>query len=132
MSTSLTEWVWWVEDNHICVGYYNDTQPDETKITSPDASIHGQELRLFFNQKEAHFDLPSESTAWGNQKPQFPEQFHDALVNKAIAMGYERNKDTLPLAQYFNGKFEDDVKNARKYAYRGRLSTFRTINSVDF
>lgn len=76
--------------------------------------------------------MPSANSTWGDQEPNFPAQFHDALVNKAIALGYERNKDTLQLAQYFNGKFEDDVKNGRKYAYRGRLGTFRTINSVDF
>ena len=132
MSTRVKEWVWWVEDNSILLGYYDESKTDAEKVASPDSTIAGQELRLFFNLKEDHFDLPSASSTWGEQEPNFPAQFHDALVNKAIALGYERNPDTLQLAQYFNGKFEDDVKNGRKYAYRGKLGTFRTINSVDF
>lgn len=132
MSTRIAEWVWWVEDGSILLGYYDESKTDEEKVASPDSTIAGQSLTLFYNKKAKHFDTPSQNRNWQDQVPEIPEQFHDALVNKAIALGYERNPDTLQLAQYFNGKFEDDVKNGRKYAYRGRLGTFRTINSVDF
>ena len=62
MSTRVAEWVWWVEDDSILLGYYDESKTDEEKVASPDSTIAGQELRLFFNLKEDHFDLPS-----GNQ-----------------------------------------------------------------
>ena len=132
MSVTLKEWVWWVEDNNILLGYYDESKTDSEKIASPDSTIAGQSMTLFYNKKPKNFDIPSQNRDWDKQIPEIPEQFHDALVTKAVGLGYERNHETLKLAQYFNGKFEDDVKNGRKYAYSGRLSTFRTINSVDF
>ena len=132
MAITLKEWVWWTEEGSILLGYYDESKTEAEQFVSPDSTIAGQSLTLFYNKKAKHFDIPSQSRNWQEQVPEIPEQFHDALVNKAIALGYERKPETLQLAQYFNGKFEDDVKNGRKYAYRGRLGTFRTINSVDF
>lgn len=132
MSVTLKEWVWWTEEDSILLGYYDESKTEAEQFVSPDSTIAGQSLTLFYNKKADHFNTPGESSTWDTQIPTIPEQFHDALVNKAIALGYEKNAETLQLAQYFNGKFEDDIKNGRKYAYRGRLGTFRTINSVDF
>lgn len=132
MSTMIKQWVWWVEDNNILLGYYDESKVDKEKISSPNSSIAGQSLTLFYNKKAKHFNIPSMDRNWDKQESDIPQQYQDALVNKAIALGYERNIETLQLAQYFNGKFEDDVKNGRKHAYRGRLGTFRSINSIDF
>ena len=132
MSVTLKEWVWWTEEGSILLGYYDESKTEAEQFVSPDSTIAGQSLTLFYNKKAKHFDIPSQNRNWQDQVPEIPEQFHDASVNKAIALGYERKPETLQLAQYFNGKFEDDVKNGRKSAYRGRLGTFRTINSVDF
>tara|TARA_R110000824_G_scaffold364785_1_gene553234 strand:+ start:390 stop:785 length:396 start_codon:yes stop_codon:yes gene_type:complete len=129
---TIKEWVWWTEEGSILLGYYDETKTEAEQFVSPDSTVAGQSLTLFYNKKADHFSIPSEDPDWETRICVIPEQFHDALVNKAIALGYERNPEAIQMAQYFNVKFESDVKNGRKYAYRGRLGTFRTINSVDF
>ena len=46
-----------------------------------------------------------------------PEQFHEALAYKAIAMGYKdpRNLD-INLAQYFDMEYEKCLKMGKRYA----------------
>jgi len=99
-----------------------------------DAALSGEILPDEFNCSSICLDfaLPSANDAWEAQIPEIPEQFHQSLVNKAIAIGYETTPQGIQMAQYFNGKFEDDVKNGRKYAYRARTGTFKTIQGTDF
>ena len=132
MSIGVRQWVWWTERGAIWVAYYDDSKVDNEKFTSPTADIAGKTITVFYYKKSDHFNLPSASDDWESQIPEIPEQFHDALVNKAIAIGYEKSPQGIQMAQYFNGKFEDDVKNGRKYAYRARTGTFKTINPTDF
>ena len=132
MSTTIKQWVWWTERGAIWIGYYDETKTEEDQFASPDSSIAGKLITVFYYKKSDHFDLPSASDAWESQTPDIPEQFHDALVNKAIAIGYEKSPEGLQMAQYFNNKFEDDVKNGRKYAYRARTGTFKEIAQQDF
>tara|TARA_R100000406_G_scaffold75408_1_gene55840 strand:- start:671 stop:1066 length:396 start_codon:yes stop_codon:yes gene_type:complete len=130
--SSIRQWVWWTERGAIWIGYYDENKTDEEQFTSPDDTVAGKDITVFYYKKSDHFTLPSASDAWESQVPEIPEQFHDALVNKAIAIGYEKSPEGIPMAQYFNGKFEDDVKNGRKYAYRGRTGTFKEIGATDF
>jgi len=129
---SIKQWVWWTERDAIWVGYYDESQTEENQFISPDSTVAGKEITVFYYKKSDHFALPSANDAWEAQIPEIPEQFHQSLVNKAIAIGYETTPQGIQMAQYFNGKFEDDVKNGRKYAYRARTGTFKTIQGTDF
>ena len=52
--------------------------------------------------------------------PNIPVQFHEFLFQKAISTLYEdeRNRD-FQAAQYFNQKYQEGVKEGKKYARRG-------------
>ena len=63
---------------------------------------------------------------------EIPEQFHEALINRVIANGYERKAETIPLAQHFHMKYEQGVREAKKYSYRGRDGSKQTIAPMDF
>ena len=47
------------------------------------------------------------SFSW-TAESEFPGQFHDYLVAKAIALGYEKKPNQLDVASYFHSKFENN------------------------
>ena len=57
---------------------------------------------------------------------------HRVIVAKAIALGYEKKPEQLPLAQYFHEKFEKGVREGRNYAYRARAGTVKYVKPVSF
>tara|TARA_R100000278_G_scaffold24899_1_gene22974 strand:+ start:3074 stop:3463 length:390 start_codon:yes stop_codon:yes gene_type:complete len=61
-----------------------------------------------------------------------PLQFHEAIVYKAVAMGYKdpRNLE-INLAQYFDGEYLTSVKEAKKFS-RSNYQTMGRITSHDF
>ena len=63
---------------------------------------------------------------------EIPEQFHEALIARVIANGYERKAETIPLAQHFMMKYETGLKQAKNYSYRGRDGSKQTISPMDF
>ena len=63
---------------------------------------------------------------------QIPEQFHEVMVNKAIAAGYKdpRNME-INAAQYFDIEYEKGLKKAKKFS-KSNFSTTGRISPVDF
>jgi len=62
-----------------------------------------------------------------------PEQFHDAIVYKAISLGYEVNANFSPeKADYFNNKYQERVKKAKAFARRYYNGNNMRINPIDF
>ena len=62
----------------------------------------------------------------------FPIQFHEALVNKVIAMGYRRPPSLqIELAQYFDNEYEKNIKEAKKFS-RSNYITTGMISPVEF
>ena len=72
------------------------------------------------------------SSSFFEQESEIPEQFHEALVARVIANGYERNAETIKLASYFLSKYEAGVREAKKYSRRGRDGSQISIKSVDY
>jgi|TARA_R100001082_G_scaffold107393_1_gene81230 hypothetical protein len=61
-----------------------------------------------------------------------PVQFHEALVNKVIAMGYKRPPSLqLDVAQYFDNEYEKNVKEAKKFS-RSNYTTTGIVSPVEF
>ena len=61
-----------------------------------------------------------------------PIQFHEALVNKVIAMGYKRPPSLqVELAQYFDNEYEKNIKAAKKFS-RSSYITTGMITPVEF
>jgi len=53
------------------------------------------------------------------QSSELPIQFHEALIFKAIVIGYQDPRNFNPQqAQYFMGEYENAKREAKKYAKR--------------
>ena len=151
-SLNISQWVWWVERDSILIAYYNASSDN---FTSPDAD--GKKVTLFYIQRPDKFLLSGESperTGWAEddsylgyalpsnltmsdagvmtQECEIPEQFHETLINRVIANGYERQAETIPLAKHFLDKYEFGLKQGRSYSYKGRDGTSVTIQGTDF
>jgi hypothetical protein len=61
-----------------------------------------------------------------DETPAIPEQFHEALVYKALQKGYEiklgRDPRLFNVAAYYRKGFEDMVKDGKRYANNERIS----------
>lgn len=152
---SLSQWLWWTERDSILIAYY-DASTD--KFSSPsqvdvDATV---KVNLLFIQRPTPFLITGEKDSTGrhngsdeynkvalssgvmteslylDQECEIPEQFHEAIVSRAIANGYEREASTIPLSQHFHMKYEKGLKEAKTYSIRGRDGTMNVIQPMDF
>tara|TARA_R100000152_G_C6656609_1_gene96681 strand:+ start:214 stop:618 length:405 start_codon:yes stop_codon:yes gene_type:complete len=61
-----------------------------------------------------------------------PSRFHEAIVNKVIAMGYKDPRHMeLNTAQYFDNEYEKGVKKGKVFA-RSNYQTVGVVNSQDY
>tara|TARA_Y100001963_G_C6745900_1_gene431576 strand:- start:43 stop:414 length:372 start_codon:yes stop_codon:yes gene_type:complete len=71
-----------------------------------------KEIRIFAVAKANKFkeDVVTDT-------PQIPEQFHESLAFKVIAMGYKDPRNlNINLAQYFDGEFDKCLRMGKKHA----------------
>ena len=141
-SMNISQWVWWLERGALLLAYYDQSTD---KFTS--ASESGKKVTIFYIARPDKFLLSGETPTrdgWGandtylkvsldsniemtdavfwNQdiSDEIPPQFHEALIARVIANGYERQAETLQLASYFLSKYDAGVKESRKYSFRGK------------
>jgi|TARA_R110002051_G_scaffold1431_2_gene8028 hypothetical protein len=126
---ATNQWVWWTERDAVGIAKFN---PNSERFTSPSAEQAGKKITLFYYKKASQFTEPSSASYSWTAVSDFPSQFHDYIVAKAIALGYEKKPEQLQLAMYFHEKFEKGVKEGRNYAYRGRTGTVKYIKPVSF
>ena len=126
-----SRWVYWIERDGIGIAKYNPVATrNNDEFTSPEDA---RDVYLYYYKKAAHYTLPSvNATTWESETHEMPSQFHQHLVEKAIAMGYELKPNGLGQAQYFEAKYEAGVRRGRKFAYRGRTSTIKQISPTDY
>ena len=151
---TISQWVYWLERDSILIAYYNQ---DTHKYSSP---TEAKTVTLYYIQRPDKFLLQGESperagfadgstylgvsnaidsniqlkkTAFWEQESEIPEQFHEALVARVIGNGYERKAETLNLASYFISKYEDCVREAKKFSRSASdFNKFKSIKPVDF
>ena len=154
-SLNTSQWLYWLESGALLLAYYNESTD---KFTSP--SEAGKKVTIFYIGRPDKFLLSGEvptrdgwgandtylkvslnsdiemtdAVFWGQDiSEEIPPQFHEALIARVIANGYERNAETLQLASYFLQKYEAGVKEARKYSFRGKDgSPLYTVKPMDF
>jgi len=66
----------------------------------------------------------SETSSAYSTQSEIPAQFREALLYKVNELIYEKNPDTLPLAQYNNAKYMDMVMEAKKYGNTDRTEGY--------
>lgn len=87
----------------------------------------GSQIRIYGAKIPEHFSTTNDSLT------ELPEQFHEAIVYKAIAMGYETPPNLQPeLAQYFKSQYEVMVKEAKRWKKQSRVGGPRFLKPIDF
>ena len=155
---NISQWLWWTERDSLLVAHYNAdsdifTSPtDATKtinllyIQRPDKFLvpgenperDGFTSYASNNTTGAYLGVELDASVsvtddnFLDQECEIPEQFHETLINRVIANGYERRAETIPLAQHFHMKYERGVKMAKNYSYRGRDGSKQTVSPMDF
>ena len=87
-----------------------------------------KDLRIYAISRD--YDIAKD--ALGNTFLQIPDQYHEVLVFKAIAMGYKDPRNmNIELAQYFDNEYKLGTKEAKKFSSAGYLTTGR-VASQDF
>lgn len=153
-NVNLSQEVWWVERDSLLIAYYDAGSAKFTNLTDTSKKVN-----ILYIQRPDKFLIPNETPArdgflasdtylgivlsnanpplattatFINQECEIPEQFHEALLNRVIANGYERKVETIPLAQYFHKKYEEGVRKGRAYSYMGRDGSKISITPSDF
>jgi hypothetical protein len=117
------KYAWWHERERVGIIEHNG---DITSATSPTIISANQKMRIFVTRRVGDF------TSNLNQVSEIPPEFHEALAYKVISMGYTRGQNiNVPLAQYFEGLYQQSVKKAKHYAKQRKIST-GYIKPVDF
>jgi len=154
---NLSQWLWWVERDSVLIAYYN---AGSDEFTSPSES--GKTVTLLYIQRPDKFlvtgeeperdgfdgtddtkndylgvdtldtDTQMKADKMLEQVCEIPEQFHEALIARVIASGYERKADTLPLSAHFMNKYERGLKEAKTYSIRGRDGSMISAKPMDF
>ena len=120
---------WTIERNRLAIFSYDDTATKEEDmylnlVATAASGVEGEPgyvpavdftVRLYGNKIAQYFDEITTTL------PEIPEQYHEAIVQKAVAWGYEiPPTQNIELAMYFHKMYEDTVTRARKWKRTGR------------
>jgi len=116
---------WYAERDRLAIVKFN------TKATSVEEMYLnlevGTNVRIYGGKIAEHFSVNNDELL------ELPEQFHEAIVYKAIATGYEIPPNLDPqMAIYFKSQYEEIVKKARKWKRTGRVGGWKQIKPMDF
>ena len=109
---------WLIERNRLSLFRYDETATKEEDMylnLKLDDSLDTYSVRLYGSKIAQYFDEDTTTL------PEIPEQYHEAIVQKAVAWGYEiPPNQNLETAMYFHKMYEDTVTRAKKWKRTGR------------
>tara|TARA_R100001230_G_C5607193_1_gene119627 strand:- start:123 stop:509 length:387 start_codon:yes stop_codon:yes gene_type:complete len=121
----------WYVDKLKKIGIVEKTTNTNTRDgwTSDWGSISAaKDLRIYAISRDADINI-NELT---NTFTQIPDQYHEVMVYKAIAMGYKDPRNlNLDLAQYFDNEYLLGTKEAKKFS-RANYQSNGQIAAQDF
>lgn len=159
-NVNISQYLWWTERDSVLIAYYDAStdkfsstqeikainllyiqRPDKFLVPgeSPErdgfktfatSNVDGQYLGAELAGTDSTPTM--QESQYLKQETEIPEQFHEALVNRVIANGYERKVETIPLSQHYMGKYETGVRKAKAYAFRGRDGSRLSMKPMDF
>jgi hypothetical protein len=116
---------WYAERDRIAV-----VTQDTKALTQDDLYVNlpaGSKVRIYGSKIADHFSANNDSLT------ELPEQFHEAIVYKAIANGYETPPNLNPeMAVYFKQQYETVVKKAKKWKKSSRIGGFGQLKPMEF
>ena len=137
----VKDYVWWLDrNNRIAIAYAKDTASGdrllsdgsynsvsglrERSYTGEFLSPHvATQVRIFCIKKAEVLDRVGGETVPSGQfvktnmddEPEFPRQFHRALVYYVIARGYELKPELMKMSQIFDQKYIEQKDKAHRY-----------------
>tara|TARA_R100000479_G_scaffold174678_1_gene123554 strand:- start:204 stop:614 length:411 start_codon:yes stop_codon:yes gene_type:complete len=123
------QYVYWFERDSIGIALYDPLRSEKNRFTSVDAAFT---ITLFYHKKADHFKTLDDNSAGMADQSELPGQFHQYLVDKAIALGYETKPEAIQLAPYFDNKFEKGIKEGKTFANRNRVSGMRHVQQSSY
>ena len=111
------KYFWFINGNRIgIVEKSTDSLDQQGEYISPKES--GKTIRLEYTSRPIPFDENLEKAS------ELPDQFHEALGFKVIAELYRLPGDNfnLQLAQYYDGLYEQQIREGKKYTSRHKVS----------
>ena len=125
--TGALKHVWWIERDAIAIAKRTTTD-NTTSYTSVSeiktVNVHAVKL-------DEDFVASGTGIAMA-ESPAIPAEFHETLANYAIAKGYELKPQLIRQAGYFRSLFNDDVREGKKYANKGRDGTAYSVIPYDY
>ena len=125
--TDQLDHVWWVERDSIAIAKMDSSEDIDSRFTGPAAS---KTVTLFVHKYDEDFKSgATDADGIGlEEEPAIPEDFHEALVFKALQKGYElqlgKNPQMFNVASYYRKGFDDMVKEGIKYANNNRTTRY--------
>tara|TARA_R100000458_G_scaffold53525_1_gene55842 strand:+ start:1352 stop:1741 length:390 start_codon:yes stop_codon:yes gene_type:complete len=87
-----------------------------------------KDLRIYAISRDLDLAADNLTNTWS----QIPAQFHEVIINKAIANGYKDPRHMeLNTAQYFDAEYEKGIREAKKYS-KGYYKTHTFVKAQDF
>ena len=124
-SSKYSKMRWYAERKRLAIVSVNSsaTAVDDLYINIP----IGSKVRIYGAKIPEHFSANNDTL------DEMPEQFHEAIVYKAISMGYEVPPNLNPeMAIYFKTQYEERLREAKKWKKQSRIGGPRFLRPVDF
>tara|TARA_R100000789_G_scaffold23404_1_gene26030 strand:+ start:8235 stop:8630 length:396 start_codon:yes stop_codon:yes gene_type:complete len=125
--TSALKHVWWIERDAIAIAKSSATDTTTNYVSVSEVktvNVHAVKLDEDF--------VATGSGITMTESPAIPAEFHEALASYAIAKGYELKPELIRQAGYFRSLFNDDVKEGKRYANKGRDGTAYAVTPYDY
>ena len=135
-------YVWWIERDNIAIAYLDlgsaiypaNYDSSGFKYSSMTGRVYSPAEALTFRAHVVRKARRSGGTAGQvlettAHSPEFPEEFHEALVNKVIQHGYEKTGDVnmLNVAKYWEGKYMLKVREGIANSAKGKVGGFKKV-----
>lgn len=120
MANEEKDYRYYVERNRLFLAKHNG---DGEYVNLP----ANTKVRIYGSKQADHFGLDNDLLL------DIPAQFHEAIVTRAIAMGYETPPNLNPqVAVYFRDIYNKLVRKAKRYKTQGRQGGFGQIIPREF
>ena len=116
------KYAWWIEDDKIALVHADVTNTLD-EYSSPSIVKEVTVKGIFNPDKFVSAETSGTAGEAGmTEQCTFPDEFHEAIVAKAIQKGYETKPEQIQIAQYFERQFEKGIREGKRKANTGGLA----------
>jgi hypothetical protein len=117
----MTEYAWYIDRNMVALVEKDNGEWVSVKEAGKIMQLNATAIP-YVNNQEYYFS--GDATWQGESVDEIPVQFHEALVFKAIAMGYQKPPNINPqLSEFFTAQYLDAIKRAKTFVKSQKVST---------